>query len=77
MDRDPSEGEKKRRQFVVELTKLGDRGTGTEAIKRSARRLVSNSDLTGDLLDALDRHSLEEWYRRLSRKDHYLSSHCQ
>ena len=54
-----------------------DRDTGTQETKRAARLLVSTSDRTGDLADALGKSTLDEWYRRLSRKDHYLSKECQ
>jgi hypothetical protein len=48
-----------------------------QRVEETARQLVSNSDVLDDnLRDALERTTLDEWYRRLMRRCNYPAYHC-
>ena len=74
-DLNPDPREKSRRlQLFLELRSSD---AAYKQHREAARKLVSDSDLTGELTAALEGGDLEQWFRILVRKDQYQSLGCQ
>ena len=76
VDLEPDDEELSRRTSLLLAVRAEDRGLN-ERFKDAARRLVSQSDLTNNLIDALDYGSLDDWYKCLVRRDHWQAFGCQ
>jgi hypothetical protein len=77
-DMTPNRKEIGRRKTILLALRAQDRDHD-EATKVAARRLVSQSDLTGELLEMLNhsQRGLDAWYQVLVRKDMWGAFNCQ
>ena len=86
----PSAAERERRTEEYNRLVEWEQPLDVDAMKvvNAARYIVSISDCTGDLMEALraclatteseaEVEALNEWFGRLVRKDHYMALSCQ